>query len=181
MYHSYRGIYSTWFAKGRKSFESSIAGRSFGAPFNAALYSQVLNRLIPLIYGKNSKMKWLWIFYIDIVKLLIITRKIVQIENKLVSIGGNQLESYGLPTPIRNANEICSDIEYQREINWYTSRYTKQYFNFWWYSCVAVVISDNYYLLWKVAWGCKLWKPVLKNHMYGGISKSGRSRCIRRS
>ena len=36
-----------------------------------------------------------------------------------------------------------------------------------------VVISGNYYLLWKVARGRKLWNPVIKDHIYGGISKAG--------
>ena len=36
----------------------------------------------------------------------------------MLSIDGNQLESYGLPSSIRNANEICSVITNQREINY---------------------------------------------------------------
>ena len=43
---------------------------------------------------------------------------LVQIEDKLLCIGGRHLNSYGLPSTIRSEFENHYDVEYQREINY---------------------------------------------------------------
>jgi hypothetical protein len=43
---------------------------------------------------------------------------LIQNENKLLTIGGHSLHSYGLPNAIRGENENYQDIEYQRELNY---------------------------------------------------------------